>query len=169
RAIRTLHNPRYAGAYYYGRATARQRADGGYLRIPKPREQWISFLPNTHPGYLSQEEFERNEMLLQSNCPRQPQRSRGPAREGPALLQGLIICGLCGRLMTINYQRPSRGLVPIYTCDAEHIERGRPVCQRTNGEAIDAAVGNLLVEIVTPAAVAAAVEVQRELQVREDV
>ncbi|HUZ78998.1 MAG TPA: recombinase zinc beta ribbon domain-containing protein [Thermoplasmata archaeon] len=108
-------------------------------------------------------------MLLQSNCPRQPQRSRGPAREGPALLQGLIICGLCGRFMTINYQRPSRGLVPIYTCDAEHIERGRPVYQRTNGEAIDAAVGNLLVEIVTPAAVAAAVEVQRELQVREDV
>lgn len=168
RAIRTLHNPRYAGAYSYGRATARQRADGGYLRIPKPREQWISFLPNAHPGYISQEEFERNEALLRSNCPRQPHPSRGPAREGPALLQGLIVCGLCGRYMTINYQRPARGLVPIYLCEADHIECGRPVCQRINGEVVDAVVGDLLVEVVTPAAVAAAIEVQHELQAREE-
>src|SRR5438477_3503509 len=40
RALRALKNPRYAGAFAYGRYQARRRPDGTEVRTPLPREQW---------------------------------------------------------------------------------------------------------------------------------
>ena len=69
-----------------------------------PREEWITLIPDTHPGYLTWEQFEHNQKLLASNAyAHGTDRAAGPAREGPALLQGLAVCGRCGRRMTIRY------------------------------------------------------------------
>src|SRR6266566_7857129 len=54
RVLRTLHNPRYAGAFVYGqRREARNPATGKKTMITVPREQWFAFIPDTHPGYIS--------------------------------------------------------------------------------------------------------------------
>jgi DNA invertase Pin-like site-specific DNA recombinase len=168
RVLRILHNPRYAGAYFYGRGVVRQKLNGRYFRVEKPRDQWISLVVNAHPGYITWEEFERNVELLGSNHPHRPPRGVGAAREGPALLQGLVLCGVCGRRMTVNYLQRIRGMAPVYVCDGETLEVGGSACQRVNGEGIDAAMGALLVEMVTPSAMAAALEVHQELKARQE-
>src|SRR6476660_4034083 len=98
RVLRTLHNPRYAGAFVYGqRREARNPATGKKTMITLPQDQWFAFIPDAHPGYISLDQFQANQTALLSNAAAHgPEREQGPAREGSALLQGLAICGNCG-------------------------------------------------------------------------
>jgi DNA invertase Pin-like site-specific DNA recombinase len=171
RALRMLKNPRYAGAFVYGRSQTTRRSPGGreLARRQLPREQWHTVILDAHPGYLSWDEYERNLQRLHENAQANgAERRKSPPREGPALLQGLAICGRCGERMTIRYYTRHRQLVPEYVCQRQGIERGEPVCQRLVGAEIDDAVGELLVESVTPLALEVALAVQEELQVRAD-
>src|ERR1700729_3658366 len=49
RALHILHNPRYAGAFVYGRSRTRNNPNGGVSYTRLPREQW-TLLKNAHPG-----------------------------------------------------------------------------------------------------------------------
>src|SRR6266702_3976334 len=90
RALRALKNPRYAGAFAYGRYQARRRPDGTEVRTPLPREQWHTLIRDAHPGYITWDQFEENLRRLHDNGQAYgADRRRGPPREGPALLQGL--------------------------------------------------------------------------------
>jgi hypothetical protein len=114
RVLRTLHNPRYAGACAYGRRRERLGANGKKTFEIIPREDWILF-PDAHPGYLTWEQFETNPQLLLANAQAHaPERDKGPAREGSALLQGLAICGRCGRRMTVRYDTRRGVEIPDY-------------------------------------------------------
>jgi DNA invertase Pin-like site-specific DNA recombinase len=169
RVLQFLHNPRYAGTYVYGRRLSRHNAKGTEHRVVQPRDKWVACIPGAHPGYIGWEEFERNQHLIHANHWKTSKVLGGAVREGLALLQGLAVCGVCGRRMTIGYQKLSIGrIVPSYRCQGEYNERGVPFCQVIRGDGVDRAVGELLVEMVTPAAVAVAMEVHRELQVREE-
>jgi hypothetical protein len=96
RVLRTLHNPRHAGAFVYGRKRTRKTPAGTTSYTIQPREQW-TIIRDAHPGYISYEQFELNERLLAANAHALGQdRAAGPAREGPALLQGLAVCGRWG-------------------------------------------------------------------------
>lgn len=44
RVLRTLHNPRYAGAFAYGRRRERLAAGGTKTLDTVPREQWIALI-----------------------------------------------------------------------------------------------------------------------------
>jgi hypothetical protein len=90
-------------------------------------------------------------------------RRQSPPREGPALLQGLIICGICGNRMTVRYHTRGGRLVPDYMCQRETIEQARQPCQQIPGANLDQAIGKLLVEAVTPMALEVALAVQQEL------
>jgi DNA invertase Pin-like site-specific DNA recombinase len=132
RALWVLHNPRYAGAFCYGRSRQRQQGSQRYQRLP--REEWIALIPDAHPGYITWEAFERNEQRLRENAAvRGSDRRRSAPREGPALLQGLAICGHCGRRMTVRYSTRNGQLHPEYVCQREGNERGEPVCQHIAG------------------------------------
>ena len=97
RVLRTLHNPRYAGAFAYGRRRTRKTAAGKITIQDVPRDQWTALFPDRHPGYLTFEQYEQNLRTLAHNAQAHgTERAAGPAREGPALLQGLAICGRCG-------------------------------------------------------------------------
>ncbi|MCZ2076477.1 MAG: zinc ribbon domain-containing protein [Bryobacterales bacterium] len=61
-----------------------------------------------------------------------------------------MICGRCGKRMTVRYHSRRGQLVPDYVCQREGIEHGEPICQHIPGAAIDEAVGNILVDAVTP-------------------
>ena len=69
-----------------------------------PREEWISFIPGAHPGYITLDQCDANIARLAANAAAHGRdRAAGPPREGPALLQGIIICGRCGSRMTVRY------------------------------------------------------------------
>ena len=169
RVLRTLHNPRYAGAFVYGRRRERKTPDGRRTFETVPRDQWIALIPDAHPGYISWDQFETNQSLLAANAAAHGrERTAGPAREGPALLQGMVVCGRCGRRMTVRYHQ-RRGIeIPDYQCIGESIQGGAPRCQTIPGASVDAAIGQLLLDTVTPLALEVALTVQAELEARTD-
>lgn len=169
RALWLLHNPRYAGAYFFGRTRQRRSVDGIQAkRFEKlPRDEWVAFVPGAHAGYITWEEFEENQRRLRENSAIQgAERRAGPPREGPALLQGLVVCGVCGDRMTVRYHSVKGEIRPDYVCQRRGIEEARRACQVIPGGGIDRMVGELLVEAITPVALDVVLRVQDELQAR---
>ena len=167
--LRILHNPRYAGAFVYGMSHTRRTIDGGIKIVRVPNDQWEILIPGTHPGYISWEDYERNlRCLRQSAQAMGSERRKSPAREGPALLQGLILCGRCGERMTVRYHSRQGRLWPEYVCQREGVEFAGPPCQRIPGAVIDHAISELLVQAVSPLTLDIALTVQQELQRRID-
>jgi DNA invertase Pin-like site-specific DNA recombinase len=167
-ALFVLHNPRYAGAYFYGRRRQVTNIDGHTRTVHKPREQWTVLIEDAHPGYITFDQYERNQATLASNAAfRGQERRAGPPREGPALLQGLVVCGTCGKRMTVNYHKRCNGeLVPDYACQREGIATGTPPCQTICGQGVDDAVAKLVLEQLTPLAIETALQVSAELTKR---
>jgi excisionase family DNA binding protein len=167
RAVQLLHNPRYAGAYAYGRRSSRKQIDGRSRTARVPREQWQVLLLDVHPGYISWHDYERVQQQLSASAVAYGRdRRHGPPREGPALLQGLAICGRCGARMTVRYHRRDGQLVPDYGCHVRTMQYRVPTCQFIPGGDIDAAIGRLLVETMSPLAVELTLAVQDELETR---
>ena len=169
RARQLIHNPRYAGAFFFGRTRTRTGPDGQKRSTRQPRDQWI-LLPGIHPGYITWDEYEDNLRRLQANAQsRGADRRRSPPREGPALLQGLAICGHCGERMTVAYHSYHGTRVPDYWCGRSRINTGQPGrCQTIHGGSLDDAIGAVLVEAMTPLALDVALTVQQELAARAD-
>jgi hypothetical protein len=169
RALRALKNPRYTGAFVYGRSRTRKIATGREARKSLPRDQWHTLLLDAHPGYITWSEYEENLGRLHENAQANgAERRQSPAREGPALLQGLVVCGRCGERMTVRYYCSHGQLLPEYVCQKRSIETAQAACQRFLGKALDLAVGDLLVETVSPLALEVALAVQEELESRAD-
>jgi hypothetical protein len=98
-------------------------------------------------------------------------RRHGPAREGPALLQGLVICGRCGNRMTLRYYQRRHGirLYPEYLCQKEQIEQaGDQLCQQVLGAGLDAAITDLLLAQLTPLAIDTSLQVYEELHAQAE-
>jgi DNA invertase Pin-like site-specific DNA recombinase len=168
RALYILHNPRYAGAFVYGRNRTRARPDGSTTYTKLPREKWILFT-DVHPGYISWGQYEENLQRLRDNAYANGQdRRKSPPREGPALLQGLVVCGVCGSRMTVRYHTRQSKIVPEYACQRDGVDHIVSVCQHVFGENLDHAVGQLLIDTVTPLALEVTLTVQQEMQVRLD-
>jgi len=169
RTLQVLHNPRYAGAFVYGRTRSRKQPDGRETYSKRPEEQWI-LIPGMHAGYITWEQYQQNQrQLLQNANTFGHDRRNSPPREGPALLQGLVLCGICGSRMSVQYHsNEGESRVPQYICQRAGIERGEPICQSVRGNAIDRFIGELLIEAITPMALDVTLSVQREVQSRLD-
>jgi len=170
--LRVLRNPRYAGAFCYGRTHTKTHPDGSLHVERIPPEQWPFLLREVHPGYITWDEYEANLHRLQQNRPVYGEdRRHGPAREGPALLQGLVICGRCGNRMTLRYYQRKHGtrLYPEYLCQKEQIEQaGDRLCQQVLGAGLDAAITDLLLAQLTPLAIDTSVQVYEELHTQAE-
>jgi len=166
RAVQVLKNPRYAGAFVYGRTRSRKKLDGsGRATTRLPREKWDTLLLDVHAGYITWEEFEENQRRLRENAQAYgSDRRRSPSREGPALLQGLVFCGICGSRMTVRYHYRRERLCSEYRCQAESTSSGAKACQTVPGWIIDEQVGQLLVDAITPVALEVALAVQDEVR-----
>jgi DNA invertase Pin-like site-specific DNA recombinase len=167
-AIRTLNNPRYAGAYVYGRRQYRRAADGKKLLRNRARNEWLACLPNAHPGYITWEQFQQNLKILETNGRGYQVARASPPREGTALLQGRAVCGRCGKHFRVHYAARRGKLEAWYVCDRAHGYHGEPNCQSIAGAPIDEAVGALVSEKMTPAAVELALEIRREIEARHN-
>ncbi len=167
-AIRTLSNPRYAGAYAYGQRVYGRTIDGKKTLRKRASEDWLACIPNAHPGYISWDLFQENLRLLASNGHGYDVARASPPREGVALLQGRAVCGRCGQHMRVRYRDARGKLESWYICDRATGSRGEPNCQSLAGTPIDEAVGRLIVEKMTPAAVELAIEIRTEIEARFD-
>ena len=167
-AIRTLHNPRYAGAYVYGRRQYRRAVDGKKQLRNRERNDWLACIPNAHPGYIAWEQFQQNLDTLQTNGRGYEVARASPPREGTALLQGRAVCGRCGRHLRVRYAARRGRLEAWYICDRAHGSRGEPSCQSIAGAPIDKAIGKLIADRMTPAVVELALEIRREIEARHD-
>jgi len=169
RVLHILHNPRYAGAFAFGRTrVGRTKNLKSTTQIKVAREEWMVLIRCAHPGYIPWEEFERNQVTLKQNLAAYGSgASRGSLpREGAALLQGHVICGSCGHRMRTRYQQDQKHkdrLIPYYVCTEERVRRAGKSCQSIRGSNVDAAVSELLLRTVAPAAIDVALAVQDEI------
>ena len=166
----TLTHPAYAGAYVYGR-TRKERylGPGGALRQRSrrlPRDQWEVLIPDHHPGFIDWDTYLANQARIGGNIrPQASQPGTGALREGCALLQGLAICGKCGRKLAIFYTGPAK-CVPNYYCQgsAELVDGRGARHMSVGGQAIDAAVAAAFLTALAPAALDACLAAARQLE-----
>jgi len=163
--LRILHNPAYAGACAYGRARHTTGLDGRHHTLSKPIDEWTVLIHDHHPGYVTWPGYQASLQVLAGNAATRGQdRNAGPPREGPALLQGLVVCGRCGRRMTVRYHTRADGTtVPDYVCQNDGIQTAQPICQHMVGATIDTAIAGLLLATLTPLALDVALTVSDEL------
>jgi hypothetical protein len=162
-----LHNPRYAGAFVYGRVLSRRLPDGRYSTTKVPRSEWHFVIPRMHVGYITWEQFEANQKRLAENALGfGGERKAGPAREGPALLQGRVLCGICGERMGVHYRIAYHRVAPTYVCQETSVRRAEKDCQRVPGGIVDQAISNLLLELMQPMTLEVALVIEQEVEAR---
>ena len=162
RASQILHNPRYAGAYAYG---VRQQIPRGLDARPLVKfveqEQWKAFKKDLHAGYISWDEHAEILTRLTENAPDRDNNRRCTPREGPALLQGLAVCGRCGQKMTVRYHtRRGKLASPDYVCKVRNDNKH---CHTVPGHSVDILIGEILSQRMSPATIDVALAVQNEL------
>ncbi|HZI05123.1 MAG TPA: recombinase family protein, partial [Archangium sp.] len=163
-ALSILRNPVYAGAYAWGRNRDRRVLVEGAVRrkhetLQEP-EQWHAFLRDAHPAYLSWEQYLENLKRLEDNAVRGAHvRGRGAPRGGPALLQGLVLCGKCGRRMSPVY---SVAADPSYQC-SRHIY-GEGNCWSTVARRIDDKLVETLLAAFAPPELDLSLAVLKEVE-----
>jgi DNA invertase Pin-like site-specific DNA recombinase len=168
RALQVLHNPRYAGAFVYGRSKSCKSGNGSNSLRKMPQDQWQVLLPDAHPGYITWQQFQRNQQRLRE-CAQALglDRRNAPPRSGAAMLSGLVLCGRCGRPMSVHYHTQNGRVRSSYHCEhREGFVQIQKFCQQVPSMAIDEQIGTLLLEMVTPVTLDAALMVQEELQSR---
>jgi DNA invertase Pin-like site-specific DNA recombinase len=170
--ISVLKNPFYAGAYAYGKSENRTAIVDGRARKTyghyRPLEECEILLKGHHEGYIDWAEFERNQRQLSANAYRRRDGAKS-GRGGRALLVGLLVCGRCGRRLTVNYTSRSTGGIsqPVYRCDRGNVMLGQRRCMMFGGLRIDAAVVRELIHSVEPIAIEAAVLAERRHMERQ--
>ena len=162
-----LTNPAYAGAFVFGRQRQVKRIDEhGEVRVGRvdvPIEEWSVCLPDHHPGYVSWDQYLATRERLRSNVTPRGEGG-GAAREGTALLQGLVRCGRCGRKMQVAYSG-TNGKVRRYACSrARDFHATGKACQTVGGARLDKTVVGAFLEAAAPAGIAVTADAVRELE-----
>jgi DNA invertase Pin-like site-specific DNA recombinase len=165
--IRILENPAYAGTYVFGRwdysGDRRSVKNGKALPHLRPMAQWPVKIEAHHPGYLSWEEFVSNQARLRQNAYGDAE-GRGAAREGTALLQGLVCCGVCGRKMSVRHHAARERRSATYACYQGYTDGDAHTCQTLASRAVDAGVVQAFLEAVSPTSMPVAMRVLDQIE-----
>jgi len=159
---RMLTSPVYGGTYTYGKTehlTGYEGAKPRHLCRRKPREQWLALIPGAHEGYVSWEEFQRIECAIRENT--QGEQRTGAAKNGQALLAGLLRCSRCGRKLTVRYTGSGHDVLH-YSCIRGWLDNGEPRCIAFGGIMVDEAIGREVLRVIQPAAIEASVLASEE-------
>src|SRR5690349_20338352 len=164
-----LRSPAYAGTYAYGRSRTDPsrrlpgREHSGRVRRLEPG-QWLVRIEGALPAYLSVEQYERNLARLAANRARAD--TAGAPRNGPALLGGLVICGICGHRLQLNYETSGQGLTGRYCCQRRHDNYGEPRCQQMAARFLDEYVVAQVLSALAPAALELSVTAAAQAEAR---
>lgn len=170
RVIGLLANPSYAGTYVFGRyQSAKQVGQDGEIETRTrlaPEAEWMVVIHDHHPGYITRDQFLANRQRLAKNRTN-GEVLTGPAREGLCLLQGLLVCGACGRHLTVRYTG-NGGLYPVYQCNGRQREGlTRCACMTVPATPLDGAVSARVVAAVTPLTIELAIAALSSLEDRD--
>jgi excisionase family DNA binding protein len=161
-----LTNPIYAGAYVFGRRKAEVTIEDGRKRVVRSLRRspadWEVLLKEHHEGYITWEEFERNQHLISDNVNGQSYLGRGAIRPGTALLTGLCRCGRCGRKLTVSYGG-TKVFSPRYACRGAFSARAEMSCISFGSMRIDRAVAHEVLDRVQPLGIEAALAAMKDL------
>jgi DNA invertase Pin-like site-specific DNA recombinase len=173
RVLSVLKNPCYAGTYVFGRQKkSKHLSSEGNIKhkfITLPMEDWRYAIQEHHEAYISWEEYLENQEKLRNNRTNlEANLLPGPAREGLALLQGLLICGHCGRRITIRYAG-NGGIYPCYKCDARRRDDGFTTshCLSIHSSLVDQAIVQRVLEIIKPSQIEIAIKAFEEIGQRK--
>jgi hypothetical protein len=133
-----------------------------------PHDEWIALVRDAHPGYISWEQYLLIDKQFRAAATGLPFHQNAPPREGPALLQGRAVCGLCGQRMHVRYGSRRGQLIPNYVWNGRGWFYGDALCQSIVGVRIDAAISKLIVDSLTPTAIDLTLAVQKEIERRAD-
>src|SRR6516225_2836936 len=167
-----LTSPVYAGAYAYGKSRHEITLDAYGVRKKRarklPRSQWQVFIPNHHEGFIDWNTYEANRARITANThPRPHQSGSGAVREGTALLQGIAVCGRCGRKLRTHYT--GRTASAGYHCAGKDITNGRGVyCLTIGALQVDEAVERAVLAALAPIGVEAAIAAAERLEADRD-
>jgi DNA invertase Pin-like site-specific DNA recombinase len=165
-----LVNPTYAGVYVFGRhQSAKQVAPSGEI-ITRSREMpeasWRVTIRDHHEGYIEWDQFIANRERLAANRTNS-EVLPNPAREGLCLLQGIALCGQCGRRLTVRYTG-NDGIYPVYQCSWRHREGlASRACLSIPATPLDQAISERLVTAVTPVTIDLALAALADLETRD--
>lgn len=168
---RVLTHPVYAGAYVYGKTRQEHYIDEQGVAKKRtrklPRDQWAVLIPEHHDGYIDWTTYETNQARIGMNTRPLRHHVGGAVREGSALLQGLAICGHCGRRLKTHYR--GKNHTPGYHCPGKDIVHGRGMyCLNVGGVQIDHAVAKAVLETLEPLGLQAALEAAERLEADHD-
>jgi DNA invertase Pin-like site-specific DNA recombinase len=165
--LKLLTNPIYAGAYAFGKTQARTTVVEGRARKTdghkKPRSEWTVLIPDHHPGYISWEQYERNQAKIAANAYMKSRMEPKAGRGGKGLLAGLLRCRRCGRMLHISYTG-RRSVVLRYQCKGAQINHGEDWCISFGGIRIDQAVADEVLRAIGGNAVEAALEAAERMR-----
>jgi DNA invertase Pin-like site-specific DNA recombinase len=163
-----LKNPFYAGAYVYGRRETRTRLEGDQIKKSnghmKEMEDWQIIIEDNHEGYISWDEYLKNQVIMGENSARTSGwGTRGAPLKGSSLLAGLLRCKRCGRKLTVAYGGKN-SKVPRYSCMKARLYHGeKKDCLAFGGMRLDEAVGKEVLKVVEPLAIDASLKAVEEL------
>ena len=168
----TLRNPAYAGAFVFGQTRTEKHLDAGGRLITRtralPMHEWAVLIRDHHPGYITWDQYEANLKVLAGNRRPAAGQGGGALREGPALLQGLIRCGKCSRVMRTRYSggTPGRpGSCPRHECVKAKLHFGTErICQSIGGRKVEKLVLDQLFQVLEPASLAATAKAMTEAE-----
>jgi DNA invertase Pin-like site-specific DNA recombinase len=165
--INMLRNPAYAGIYAYGRSrTDPSRRLPGRQHSGRVRrvdaEEWLVRIDGALPAYISVGQYQRNLARMAANRARAA--ASGAPRNGPALLGGLVVCGICGHRMQVSYERSRQGLTGRYCCQRRHHTYGQARCQQMAARFVDDHVVAQVLGALAPAALELSVTAARQVE-----
>ena len=167
--VNMLRNPAYAGIYAYGRSRTDPsrrlpgREDSGRVRRLEAG-QWLVRIEGALPAYISVEQYERNLARMAANRARAD--AAGAPRNGPALLGGLVACGICGHRLQVSYEASGQGLTGRYCCQRRHHTYGEPRCQQMAARFLDDHVVAQVLSALAPAALELSVTAAAQVEGR---
>ena len=144
-----LTSPVYAGVFVYGRCkTVVAPGDPPIVKVHRLlMEEWNIAIPDVYPSYISYDQYVKNRQVLRDNMYNFKFKGRGAAREGQGLLQGILICGQCGRRMTPTYGSDNL----CYVCRREKLTYAAPQCQSFSMRYLDQAISEVFLQAIQPA------------------
>jgi len=164
-----LHHPIYAGAYTWGRRPIdpRRKVPGRPAtgRTVAPPQQCQVLLKDRCPAYITWTQYQDNQRRIADNQARS--QARGAPREGPALLAGLVVCGACGRRMSVCYGRSSSEdsrRRSRYVCARNASDYGQSLCQSLAGKTFESLIEQQVLRVLEPASLQLSLAAAENLQ-----
>jgi DNA invertase Pin-like site-specific DNA recombinase len=170
RVTAILLNPSYAGIYVFGRyQSSKQIGPNGDITVRSqkvPQKDWRVMIRGHHQGYIDEDRFNANRVRLDANRTN-ANVLPGPAREGLCLLQGMLVCGGCGRRISVRYTG-NGGIYPMYECSSRPRDGLAKKCSLSfQAGPVDSAFAEQLARAITPVRIELALAALNALEERD--